>query len=337
MAQPLQNTSLSLSARLLTYLGPPSLILLTGLASPKTALFSPLAFAPTAYAYNKWSQSNKRNHSRRGELEPMLWTYVSAGTLGLLGVGLIQMAVCKAVSFLLFGVDTTASKDFWTEFARGSIEGLTSDELAKRAAIAWSWKNWVFNGTLTFIAAGLGEEILKYLPIAYARRRGTAEERQKRNRAYLDYALAGALAFSLVENIGFLYASVEKGNETWSRLCLSVFERVIIGGTGHITMAVLTALRAIRRDYYGERLTLWEVLGPAALYHGAFDFVCFGASSWEGSVGWTHPTGAGVTSVMFGGCLGLVGAAMWQTRREWRGLEERDRVIEASKDEGEKK
>ncbi|PMD28637.1 hypothetical protein NA56DRAFT_560095 [Hyaloscypha hepaticicola] len=336
MSQPPPNTTLSLSARLLTYIGPPSVILLTFLASPTTGLISPLAFLPTTYAYRKWVKSNNQNPHRRGELEPMIYTYAVAGTVGLLGVGLTQMAVVKAVSFLLFHHDTQASKDFWAEFGRGSVEGLTSDELAKRVGIAWSWKNWVLNGALTFIAAGLGEEILKYLPIAYACRRGTAEERKKRNRAYVDYALSGALSFALVENIGFLYASVETGNESWSRLALSVFERVIIGGTGHITMAVLTALRAIRRDYYGDQLSWLQIISPAVLYHGTFDFVCFGASAWEGNVGWIHPTGLGPTSVLFGSCLGLVGTAMWQTSREWRGLEERDSMMEASKGQKEK-
>lgn len=52
--------------------------------------------------------------------------------------------------------------------------------------------------------AGLIEETLKYLPITYARRRRTVEQRQKRNRAYIDHALARALSFGAVELIGFL-------------------------------------------------------------------------------------------------------------------------------------
>ena len=115
-----------------------------------------------------------------------------------------------------------------------------------------------------------------------------------------------------------------------------VFERVIIGGAGHITMAVLTALRAIRRDYYGDQLSFLQIIGPAVLYHGTFHFVCFGVSAWEGNVGWIHPTGLGPTSVLFGSCLGLVGTAMWQTSREWRGLEKRDRMMKASKNQKEK-
>ncbi|KAH8771571.1 hypothetical protein F5882DRAFT_520974 [Hyaloscypha sp. PMI_1271] len=299
MSQPPPNTSLSLSARLALYLGPPSVILLTSLASPKTGLLSPLAFLPTISAYHAC-------------------------------ISLIQLGICKTISALLFSRDPAGLDDFWVEFARSGVEGLTTKELLKRAEIAWGWRNGVVNAALTFLAAGLGEEVLKYLPIAYARRHGRAEGR---TRAYLDYALAGALSFSLIENIGFLYAAVEKGG-SWSGLALSVFERVVVAGTGHVTMSVLTALRATRRDYYGDRLGWWEVIGPAALYHGAFDFVCFSASSWEGNVGWIHPTGLGVTSVMFGSCLSLVASAMWQTRREWKGLEDRDQVGKNEDDDG---
>ena len=47
----------------------------------------------------------------------------------------------------------------------------------------------MFNSALTFVAAGLGEEILKYLPIAYAHRRVNSEGDQKRSRAYVDMQL----------------------------------------------------------------------------------------------------------------------------------------------------
>jgi RsiW-degrading membrane proteinase PrsW (M82 family) len=127
--------------------------------------------------------------------------------------------------------------------------------------------------------AGLVEETLKYLPIAYARRRDAA---QRRDRAYIDYALAGALSFGVIENIGFLYASCEKGHESWARLLLTVFERVVVGASGHLLVAALTALRAIRRDYYGEKLSWWGVVGSS---------VAMAFSTVEGSAGWIHPTG----------------------------------------------
>ncbi|MCJ1478902.1 hypothetical protein MMC13_007586 [Lambiella insularis] len=323
MSQPAPNTSLSQSARLLCYLGPPSAILLTSLASPRTALLSPLAFLPTAYLFRQWRASNTRNPSRRGELEPMFWTYAATGTIGLASAALIQMALALATSALLFR-SSAARKYFLTEIQRSTLNGLTADELTRRAALAASWQNWVFNGALSFGMAALVEETLKYLPIAYARRRGTAEQRQRRSRAYVDYALAGALSFGVIENIAFIYAACEKKQEAWPRLVLTLFERMVVGSVGHLLMASLTALRAIRRDYDGERLTFLGVVGPAVVMHGTFDFVALTCSAREGNVGWIHPTWVGNTAAMFGLLGGLVVTTAWQVRQEWKALDERD-------------
>jgi RsiW-degrading membrane proteinase PrsW (M82 family) len=338
MSHPAQNTTLSLSARLLWYLGPPSAILLTSTASPRTALLSPLAFLPTAWFYRKWREANKINPSRRGELEPMIWTYAATGTAGLAAVALIQLVICKAASTILFGSGTAMGKDFWTEFWRSSIDGLSASELTHRAELGASWQNWVFNAVLTFVAAGLGEETLKYLPIAYARRRGTAKQRKQCNRAYIDYALAGTLGFGLVENIGFIHAACKPGHEeTWPKLMLTLFERVILGQIGHLSVAALTALRAIRRDSYGDPLSWWSVVGPAVIYHGTFNFVAMAASALEGNVGWIHPTGLRITAAMFGLATGIVATAVWQVRREWKALDDRDCVIRSSEDDGAQK
>lgn len=329
MSLPAQNTSLSLSARLLCYLGPPSTILLTAVASPRAALLTPLAFLPTAWFYKKWRESNAKDPACRGELEPMIWTYVAAGTLGITSVALVQIVMCKAASALLFNSDTMR-EDFWNEFQRSTVVGLTPNEITRRAQLAASWQNWVFNTGLTFVAAGLGEEILKYLPIAYARRRGTPEQRKPRNRAYIDYAMAGALSFGLVESIGFFYASCEQGNETWPRLALTVFERVILGQTGHLAVTALTALRAIRRDYYGEPLSWWGVIWPAAVFHGAYDFGAMAGSALEGNVGWIHPTGVRNTVVLLGLATSMVATVVWKVTEEWKTIINHDRAIKSS-------
>ena len=134
MSHSTRTTSPSLPARITCYLGPPSAILLTSLASPQTALLSPLAFLPTACLFRTWRRSNTAYPSRRAELEPLIWTYAAAGTVGLIAVMLVQMAICSAASTILFiGSDDKTKDEFWTEFARSSIDSLSTDELARRA------------------------------------------------------------------------------------------------------------------------------------------------------------------------------------------------------------
>jgi hypothetical protein len=128
MSQLPSNTSLSLSARLLCYLGPPSTTLLVSVASPRTGLLSPLAFLPTAFFYKKWRESNTTNPSRRGELEPMIWTYALTGTVGLLAAALLQLGIGIALSTLLFGTGQ-AKQEFSNEVLRSTIDGLTAEEL----------------------------------------------------------------------------------------------------------------------------------------------------------------------------------------------------------------
>lgn len=122
MSFPTQNTSLSLSARLLCYLGPPSAILLMTIASPQTGLLSPLAFLPTAWFYKKWRESNTKNPSSRAELEPIVSTYATTGTVGLVGAALVQLAAGYAISTVLFGTGDTRS-EFLKEFQRSCIDG----------------------------------------------------------------------------------------------------------------------------------------------------------------------------------------------------------------------
>lgn len=252
----------------------------------------------------------------------MVWIYATAGTLGLTAVALTQILVCKGASALLFG-SNEMGKQFWIEFARTSVNGLSSSELARRAALASSWQSWVFNAALFYIGAGLCEETLKYLPIAYGRRHESREDREPRDRAYLDYAMAGALSFGIVESVVFIYGSVEE-QQSWPKLALTLFERVVLGQLGHLAAAALTALRAIRKDYYGDKMSWWGVILPAVLFHGTYDYGALAFSASEGNVGWIHPAGVKKTIAMVGLAAGMVGIVTDQVRREWRELQKRD-------------
>ena len=255
----------------------------------------------------------------------MVWTYAATSTVGITVVGLVQMAICSAVSNVVFRT-SELRETFWNEFGRATIDGLTTEELTRRAELAMSWQNWIFISALTFLAAGFVEESLKYIPIAYARRRGTVEQRKQRNRAYIDYTVTSALGFSLVESIGFLYGSCEQGHEAWPRLMVTLVERIIVGSLGHLLAASLTALRATKRDYYGDKMSWWAVVGPSIILHGTYDFVAMGASALEGNVGWIHPTGLRITGAMYGLIGAVIVAAASLVRREWKSLGNRDQL-----------
>jgi RsiW-degrading membrane proteinase PrsW (M82 family) len=226
------------------------------------------------------------------------------------------MGICQAVSTVLFPSGEIRA-EFWTEFSRTTVAGLTEAQLHRRAELASSWQNWVFNGVLTYLAAGLVEEVLKYLPVMFARRRDV-KKKQRRDRAYIDYVLAGALGFSVVENIGFIYAACEGGQESWPKLLLTFVERVVLGQLGHLSVACLTALRATRRDYYGDPLGFWGVVGPAVLFHGTYNFAVMSASALEGNVGWIHPNGVRNSVLVLGLVSEMIGLAVQKVRHEWR-------------------
>ncbi|PVH78879.1 hypothetical protein DL98DRAFT_533414 [Cadophora sp. DSE1049] len=102
-----------------------------------------------------------------------------------------------------------------------------------------------------------------------------------------------------------------------------VFERVV-GQFGHLSVALLTAVRATWRDFYGEEMKWWQVIGPSVLYHGLSDFLVLGASALESNVGFIHPTDVKMVLSMLGVVSGVWTLAVRQMWKEWTGLDERD-------------
>ncbi|OJJ42752.1 hypothetical protein ASPZODRAFT_137145 [Penicilliopsis zonata CBS 506.65] len=319
-------TSLPLSARLLVALGPPATILATASVSPRAALFTPLAFLPTAWFYKKWQQriNNESTKSEKesseselepeSQLEPLVWTFAAASTLGITTAAATQGAICVLASKLLFP-SQDVRRTFWEEFRRASIADLTAGELASRTQLASSWQNWAFNAVLAFLAAGLIEEIIKFLPVVYARKKKASKSKRKSN-TYVDYAIAGALGFSLAEQIGFIYVACEPGHETGWILVRTLAERAV-GSLGHLLVAWLTALRARdqRTTDGNDSMPWWKVVGPSALLHGMSDMIVFSASAVAGNVGFIHPSGS-LAVAMIGLAGSVWSVAGWMVRRE---------------------
>ena len=107
-------------------------------------------------------------------------------------------------------------------------------------------------------------------------------------------------------------------------IVLTVSEGVVLAFAVHLLAASLTALRAIRRDYYGDKLSWWAVVGPAVLLHGAVNFVALSFGALEGNVGLIRPTNVWNIATMLSLMAVLVAIAAWLVRQDWQTLDDRD-------------
>lgn len=184
------------------------------------------------------------------------------------------------------------------------------------------------------MGAAIAEETLKYLPVAYCRRSQAESGNQKhrRSRASLDYALAWGLGLGLVESGGGIYSAVNDPTSTWSKIALTVAERLILGASAHLITAALSGLRSIRKDQSAKtprrerslRDVLW-IIGPSVVMHGANNFGLFSFSAWNGNIGFIHPTRVDQSFAMLGMYLTALGSTAWLAWREVRTIDEAER------------
>ncbi|MCJ1410479.1 hypothetical protein MMC19_004564 [Ptychographa xylographoides] len=117
--------------------------------SPLTALLSPLAFGSPAWLLQKWREFNEIDSTRRGDLNSMIRIYAATCTIGGTAVALIRVATYFAAITMVIG-SHQLRREFWDEFRRTTAAGLTADKLERRAELAFSWQNWVFNRVYAF-------------------------------------------------------------------------------------------------------------------------------------------------------------------------------------------
>ena len=118
---------------------------------------------------------------------------------------------------------------------------------------------------LAYISAGGCEEGMKYV-LTNRVKRVTPGFRDREG--YLLYAVAGALGFSTVENVGYAFQTVTP----WYAVMIGVLTRMVISTPIHVACAYLVGVGVVRREVYGERLPLWRILALPVLLHGSFDF-----------------------------------------------------------------
>lgn len=312
------NAATSVSAKLAVAVIPVITSIIVGFGSLKAAALMPLAFLPTAALYWCWVRANRTNPESRGELEPMIWTYLIVGIGGTLALSIAQLSLY----FVLVSVTMGAgASEYWVEFLRGTVEGLTPEQKQRRLEIASSWQHWMLTFLFSYVMAGGFEEWLKYLPVLYARKRNQRYEK-RRDLAYIDFALAGALSLVTVECIGYISDTCASDIQGWVEPIVTLAQRLVAGTLGHVLASLLTSLRAVRSDFYGPPMTWIRILAPAVVLHGTANMAVFVSCTMQGHVGWVHPTEMISIVGLYGNyfcVVGLVGLMVW---REYKTLKE---------------
>ena len=161
-----------------------------------------------------------------------------------------------------------------------SITGIANtnypDELVGHVIRLASWHEYILITILSRLRSALWESTLAYLPIAYARYRRTS---QRRNRSYIDYALAAALSLVTQEFTWRLRAARTNGSDTW----FTGGGNAILSICSPLLFTLLVAFRATRRDCYGDSMSWLAVVGPSVLLRGVGGLTeSFVESHWMG-------------------------------------------------------
>ncbi|KAK5128572.1 hypothetical protein LTR85_003243 [Meristemomyces frigidus] len=310
---------LGLIAKGFLWLGMPATTAYIAKASPTTASLLPVILLPTF-----WSVYKRRSMplEHREMLESLAYIFWTVGTIGVFAVIVMQSLGSYGLARVLFGSRKVTSA-YMREFGVTTIHGMGAEDISKRAQMAWRWEYFALLASFTYMLAGGLEELLKYAPIVYMRPRVPASTPKViRAKLYLQYALAAALGFSTLENVGFTMAALKSG-ERAPGTAVTVAERVTLSAPGHMLCAAMLAINAVDEEgsERGAR-SLWRTLGTSVLYHGRFHFMLFAISAWNGNVGWIHPTDA--TSIIVGlpmvEVFGLERALAMQVWRGWQAL-----------------
>lgn len=303
-------SSMTLPSRFLFTIGLPTAFAGLAYCSPPTAALTPVLLSPTILA--AW-QYRRLPRKESGSPEIATWTYLGISILGPLFAGALQLSLLHVMFKALFG---QSSPDYMRELGRTSLEGVSADIIDARKQMAWTPRYFAGLAIFSFLGAAVVEEAVKYAALRLAVYRA----RPKHEHEYLIYAAMAGLGYGTIENIIATYASVRDG-ETSGKLAVTVVERLIFGSLGHTIMALLTGLQSIRRDARGEKLAIWQVLARAVAYHGAWDFVLFSVSAWNGNIGWIHPTDVGSLVFGVGSIVALQGRAIWDVLRYRKALQ----------------
>lgn len=247
--------------------------------------------------------------AHRGNPNTLIWisVFMALSTLlviamqGALGYTFGLLTLGKTDMYFLMNELQTVSRE---RDVRDAEHRALRMEFAARPAY---WLNVLF---FAFVIAGACEELQKYAALVLVRRYSSVV----RAREYPVYGAAAGLAFSTLENVGFVMAVTD---ESAGKLLLTVVERLVLGTPGHVLCGVSTAAGLARREQ-GEEIRTWAVLVRSAVCHGLFDFGLFAISAMRGNVGWAHPEDVLGMVICVLWAASLISMLAWMVRADLR-------------------
>ncbi|KAK4541202.1 hypothetical protein LTR36_008276 [Oleoguttula mirabilis] len=187
------------------WLGMPVTTAYIAITSPTTASLLPVIMLPTI-----WSPYKRRclPLEHRAKLETLAYNFWTVGSLGIFGVIVLQSLGSSGIARLLFG----SARE-----AKAYMQGFSAPKWLRDGS------TFALLAIFTYVKAGGLEELLKYAPIAYMRRKvSKSGSRIVVAKLYIQYALAAALGFSTLENVGMTMGALKSG-EGAVKTALAVF------------------------------------------------------------------------------------------------------------------
>ncbi|CAF1322375.1 unnamed protein product [Didymodactylos carnosus] len=242
--QSIQEVKLSLKSKIFLLLIP-NLWLVLLIENKLCATFTPIFFLPTILLIWKWWKMPRVN----AELDLIVRLYAIGFTTGCLVVLIIETLLTGIFARLCF-------IDQWENYRNSTDQRILN---ANR-----TFGYYTFFALTSYITASFVEESLKYWAI------NSVTKTTANTSGYLMYALAVALGFSTIENIGYLYKSSLSTDKIWEIAALAIF-RVCISTPVHVMSGYLIGIGIIRRDLKQEPIKIWQILFLPVFYHGTFD------------------------------------------------------------------
>ena len=236
------------------------------------AAFLPLVLLPACVVYQIYA----RRLYAQVEINVLMTTFMLGFTLAALAVLLAESVIALIGAVITIWPQLS---NVW-EAMKQSQSGDQQQQLEQLlSSVELTPGVYVLLFIIAYISAGLVEESMKYV-LTSRISRVTPGYRDKRG--FLLYAVAGAVGFSTIENIGYSFQTLSP----WWQVLLGVAVRVFISSPVHVACALLVGIGVVRREVFGQRVPLWRILCLPVLLHGSFDFFLMLGAVLLPSDGW---------------------------------------------------